>query len=303
MASVKREFRIQDETTVRLDLFLAERFPEASRTRIQEVILAGSVLVNGKIVKAHYKIRPGDWITAEIEEKEMLENRPEDIPLKILYEDQDLLAVDKPAGMVVHPACGNLEHTLVNALLYHTRNELSSLGGGVRPGIVHRLDKDTSGVMVVAKNDFAHRHLAKQFKKHSVVKTYEAIVKGVVQHDEMKCEEPVGRSFLNRKKVVVKPSGGKEACTYFRVIERFSNATHVEAKPVTGRTHQVRVHLAHLGYPILGDSFYGGESRLILRHALHAKMLEVDHPKQRQRMRWVSELAPDMTQLIVALRG
>jgi len=302
MTAIKREFKVQDEGAVRLDLFLAENLPDLSRTRIKEVILAGRVWVNGKSVKPHYKIRPDDAIAVEIEEKGAPENRPEDIPLRILHEDQDIIVIDKPAGMVVHPACGNPEHTLVNALLYHTRNELSSLGGGVRPGIVHRLDKNTSGVMVVAKHDAAHRHLARQFRKHSVVKIYEAVVKGVIQHDEMKCEEPVGRSFLNRKKVVVKPSGGKDACTYFRVIERFPNATHVEARPVTGRTHQVRVHLAYLGYPILGDTFYGGESGWISRHALHARMLELEHPALKQRMRWVSDLAGDMKQLIVALR-
>ena len=293
---------VGEELPERLDLFLARKFPkDFSRTRLKEMITAGLVLVNGKSVKPHYVVKEGDSVTLEIVERETMDTRGEDIPLDILYEDQDILVVNKAAGMVVHPAYGNFEHTLVNALIHHTREQLSSLGGTVRPGIVHRLDKDTSGVLVVAKNDFSHRSLAKQFKSHSLVKIYWAVVKGVVQHDELKCEEAVGRAFLNRKKVVVKPSGGKEALTFFRVLERLKDATFIEARPQTGRTHQIRVHLASLGHPIVGDSLYGGGSPLIKRHSLHAASLEITHPRTEKRMIFKSDLPEDMQQLLVAL--
>jgi 23S rRNA pseudouridine1911/1915/1917 synthase len=300
----KREIRVGDtEGGERLDAFLARKlYRDYSRTRLKELIQEGHVLVNEKNVKAHYEVRAGDRVQFELFERESMDAREENIPLSILYEDDDLLIVNKPAGMVVHPAYGNLEHTLVNALLYHTRRNLSSLGGSGRAGIVHRLDKETSGVLVVAKNDSAHRHLAKQFKDHSIRRVYEAFVKGVVQHNEIKCEEPVGRAFVNRKKVVVKPSGGKLSLTFFTVRERFSQATWIQAVPHTGRTHQIRVHLSYLGHPVLGDPLYGGYSPLIARHALHARSLEFTHPKTRERVSFSSELPDDMRQLLMVLR-
>lgn len=303
MQPEKIDLKVQEGESERLDLFLVGKLPELSRSSVQGLIRSAAVLVNGKVSKSHHRVREGDRISVEIVEKEVSRSRPEEIPLRIFHEDDDVLVLDKPAGLVVHPAAGNEEHTLVNALLYHTQNRLSSLGGPGRPGIVHRLDKDTSGVMVVAKNDKAHRSLSSQFRKHTILKLYEAFVKGIVQHDEMKCEEPVEHSYVNRRKVMVRPSGGKAACTYFRVLERFHNATHLEARPVTGRTHQIRVHLAFLGYPILGDPLYGGETPLICRHALHARVLEFDHPVQKKRMRFVSELHQDLLELAVALRG
>ncbi len=302
MSMTQKEILIE-ESMERLDLVLARKFPgDFSRTRIKEMIAGGLVLVNGKSVKPHYLVKKGDRVILEVLERETVDTRAEDIPLEILYEDEDLLAVNKPAGMVVHPAYGNFEHTLVNALIHHTRHQLSSLGGTVRPGIVHRLDKDTSGVIVVAKNDFTHRSLAKQFKVHSLTKVYEAVVKGVVQHDELKCEEAVGRAFLNRKKIIVKPSGGKDALTFFRVLERLKGATYLEARPETGRTHQIRVHLASLGHPVLGDRLYGGFSPLINRHALHAKSLEITHPRTQERLHFSSKWPEDMKQLLIALR-
>ncbi|MBI4550244.1 MAG: RluA family pseudouridine synthase [Candidatus Omnitrophica bacterium] len=300
----KREIRVGEiEGGERLDAFLARKlYRDYSRTRLKELIQEGHVLVNDKQVKAHYAVHSGDRVQFELLEREAMDAREENIPLSILFEDEDLLVVDKPAGMVVHPAYGNLEHTLVNALLYHTRRNLSLLGGSGRAGIVHRLDKDTSGVLVVAKNDVSHRFLAKQFKDHSIHRVYDAFVKGVVQHNELKCEEPVGRAFVNRKKVVVKPSGGKSSLTFFKVKERFRQATWIQALPHTGRTHQIRVHLSYLGHPVLGDALYGGGSPLIPRHALHARTLEFTHPRSKKRVSFSSELPEDMKQLLIALR-
>ena len=207
------------------------------------------------------------------------------------------MAVNKPAGMVVHPAHGNPNHTLVNALLFHVQN-LSHEGDNVRPGIVHRLDKDTSGVMVVAKTDHSHAVLAKQFREHTIERVYHAIVRGVVQHDEGICEEPVGRAFLNRKKVIVKPSGGKEASTHFRVIKRFANASLVEIRPQTGRTHQIRVHFAYMEHPVLGDTFYGIPFPPIRRQALHASSLCFEHPRTQKWLSFTTGLPEDMRELL-----
>lgn len=300
----KTEIRIEgQEAEARLDVVLSRRLGhDLSRSRLKQMIQAGRVLVNDRTVKPHYVVKPGDHVVVDLVEPEPSVAREEEIPLRVVYEDSEILVVDKPAGMVVHPACGNLEHTLVNALLYHTRRGLSSAGGSVRPGIVHRLDKDTSGLLVVAKNDRAHRFLARQFKSHSVLRSYEGVVKGVVQHDELRCDEPVGRSFLNRKKVIVRPSGGKDASTYFRVLQRFRVTTRIEARPETGRTHQIRVHLSYLGHPLLGDTLYGGASPLISRHALHARLLELVHPLTKKRMRFESPLPEDMEHLLMALK-
>jgi 23S rRNA pseudouridine1911/1915/1917 synthase len=284
---------------VRLDQFLAQRLAEhLSRSQVKKLIEGGKVRVGTeKILSAHYKVKPGERIEAEWGERVPEETRAEAIPIDIVYEDPDLLVVNKPAGMVVHPAHGNPSHTLVNALLYHVRN-LSQTGGPVRPGIVHRLDKDTSGLLVVAKNDAAHFSLARQFKNHSVDRTYEAIVRGVVQHDEGEIDEPVGRAFLNRKKIVVRPSGGKQALTYYRVKQRFRQTTWLEVKPRTGRTHQIRVHLAHLGHPVLGDSFYGVKAIGIDHQALHASQLGFVHPRTKEKVHFEAPLPRDLQALI-----
>ncbi|MDD5085732.1 MAG: RluA family pseudouridine synthase [Candidatus Omnitrophica bacterium] len=288
----------EEARTERLDKFLANLLIERySRTRVQSFIRAGRVTVDGKPVPAHYKLNGGERVVVEPLETEENETRGENIPLDIVYEDDDLIIVNKPAGMVVHPACGNTEHTLVNALVYHTRNRLSSLGGGVRAGIVHRLDKDTSGILVVAKTDDAHRRLAKQFKTHKISRVYEVYVKGVAEHDEFRCTEPVGRAFVNRKKVVVKPSGGKDAATNFKVIRRFKKTTVLEAYPETGRTHQIRVHLAFLGYPVLGDIPYGIPSPYIARQALHAKKIGFCHPRTNEWVEFEVEIPEDMREL------
>lgn len=283
----------------RIDQFLTAHLAQNfSRSQIKKIIEAGEVRVMDVPVKsAHYRIKQGDKVQIEWKEKQGEETRAEAIPVDIIYEDQDLLVVNKAAGMVVHPAHGNPSHTLVNALLYHVKN-LSQAGGNIRPGIVHRLDKDTSGLLVVAKNDAAHFALARQFKDHSIDRTYDAVVRGVVQHDEGEIDEPVGRAFLNRKKVIIRPSGGKSALTYYRVKRRFPQATWLEIKPRTGRTHQIRVHLAHIGHPVLGDAFYGVKALGIDRQALHASELDFSHPRTGERMHFKVPLASDMERLI-----
>jgi 23S rRNA pseudouridine1911/1915/1917 synthase len=298
-----QSFRVESgEDGTRLDLFLARHLADRlSRSQVKKLIEAGEVRIgNSAVVSAHYKVKPGEEVQVEQIKSDEEETRAEAIPINIVYEDEDLLVVDKPAGMVVHPAHGNPAHTLVNALLFHVRN-LAEAGGPVRPGIVHRLDKDTSGLLVVAKNNAAHFSLAQQFKDHHIDRTYEAIVRGVVQHDEGEIDEPVGRAFLNRKKVVVRPSGGKEALTYFRVRKRFKQATWLEIKPRTGRTHQIRVHLAHLGHPVWGDSFYGIRSVGIDRQALHASKLGFVHPRTHEKMSFESALPMDLQQLVQRL--
>ena len=296
------EFLVETaEAGQRLDVFLAEKLADRhSRAQLQKLIKNGAVLVNGKHVTPHYAVKPGEAVRVEKLEKSVEDLPAEPIPLEILFEDNELIIVNKPAGMVVHPAHGNPNHTLVNALLFHVQ-QLSHTEDKVRPGIVHRLDKDTSGVMAVAKTDFAHAQLAKQFKDHTIERIYHAIVRGVIQHDEGICEEPVGRAFLNKKKVIVKPSGGKEAATYFRVVKRFPKATFVEIRPQTGRTHQIRVHLSHMGHAVLGDTFYGIPFPPIQRQALHASSLGFEHPRTRKWLSFTTELPDDMQELLRVL--
>lgn len=293
----------EDEGKMRLDAYLAKSLSgDHSRSQIKLMIKSGEIQVNGHDVSAHYQVKPGDKVQIKWIAKTDDSMRPEEIPIDILYEDEDLIVVNKPVGMVVHPAHGNWHHTLVNALLYHTRN-LSELGGEDRPGIVHRLDKDTSGVLIVAKNNAAHRDLAKQFKKHTIHRMYYAIVRGVVQHDEGMCEEPVGRAFVNRKKIIIKPSGGKEAATYFKVAQRFDEASLVEVYPQTGRTHQIRVHMSFLGHPVLGDALYGIKSPLIDRQALHAAKLGIVHPRTKKELMFESQMPDDMQTVLEHLRS
>lgn len=293
------EFLVEDtDSQERLDVFLAGKLSDRhSRAQVQKLIRNGAVLVDGKAVTPHYAVKAGDRVRVEKLEKPADDLPAEAIPLDVLFEDDELIIVNKPAGMVVHPAHGNPNHTLVNALLFHVQ-KLSHTEDKVRPGIVHRLDKDTSGVMVVAKTDYTHAKLAKQFKDHTIDRVYHAVVRGVVQHDEGICEEPVGRAFLNRKKVIVKPSGGKDAVTRFRVVKRFANATLLEIRPQTGRTHQIRVHLAHLGHPVLGDTFYGTMHPRIQRQALHASTLGFEHPRTKKSLSFTTELPEDIRGLL-----
>lgn len=286
------------EAEQRIDVFLAGKMAEQhSRSHLQKMVKNGGVLVDGKNVTPHYLVKAGERIRVEKLDMPEEDLPAEAIPLEIVYEDEDCLVVNKAAGMVVHPARGNPRHTLVNALLFHVQ-QLGNAQDKVRPGIVHRLDKDTSGLLVVAKNDFTHAKLALQFKEHTIDRVYNAIVRGVVQHNEGVCEEPVGRAFLNRKKVVVRPSGGKDAVTFFRVLKRFRDATLVEIRPQTGRTHQIRVHFAHMGHPVLGDTFYGIPFPPIKRQALHALSLGFEQPRTKQWIQLTSELPEDMQGLL-----
>ncbi len=301
---MNQEFVVSEEKAgLRLDVFLTEELGEmASRSQVKKMIELGRVQVSGHDVTAHYKVKKNDRVFVALIAAPDFQARAENIPIHILYEDDELIVVNKPAGMVVHPAQGNYEHTLVNALLFHS-GTLSKSENAMRPGIVHRLDKDTSGVMVVAKNDRAHRFLAKQFKDHSIERVYHAIVRGVMQHEEGVCEEPVGRAFLNRKKVMIRPTGGKDALTFFRVAKRFSNATLVEVRPKTGRTHQIRVHMSFVGHPVLGDAVYGIPSAFIKRQALHAKVLGFRHPVTREWMIFDADLPEDMRRALARLES
>lgn len=268
----------ENDVGKRIDSYLASN-TESSRVTIQRLIENEKVLVNGKKTKDSYKIQFNDEITIEEEKLKKIELKAQDIPVEILYEDNDIIVVNKTKGMVVHPANGNLDGTLVNAVMAICKDSLSGIGGEIRPGIVHRLDKDTSGAIIVAKNDKAHINLSEQIKNHQVEKTYIALVKGFVKENEATINMPIGRSTKDRKKMAVNKNG-KNAVTHFKVIERFRNYTLLEVKIETGRTHQIRVHLSEIGYPIVGDTVYsnGKNEWNIEGQCLHAKSLKFKHP-------------------------
>ena len=267
------------EVGARLDLFLAEKYPDLSRSRIQGIISDRLLTVNQKIEKPSYRIRSGDRIEFKMPEPTPLEAEPEQIPLEVLYEDLDLVVLNKPQGMVVHPAEGNYSGTLVNALLFHCR-DLSGINGRLRPGIVHRIDKDTSGVLVVAKTDFAHQGLAEQIKRHSVARVYTALVRGNLADERGTVDAPIGRHPVDRKRMAV-VHGGRRAVTHYQVLKRFRGYDLIEARLETGRTHQIRVHMAYIGHPLVGDSRYGpADNKLGLKgQALHATTLGFVHPR------------------------
>ena len=267
-----------EQEGMRLDVFLTEQM-EGSRSYIQSLIKGGYVIVGGKVGKANLRLTPNMVIQVEIPEPESVEVKPEDIPLDVLYEDHDIIIVNKARGMVVHPAVGNYSGTLVNALLFHCK-DLSGINGEIRPGIVHRLDKDTSGVMMAAKNDAAHIGLAEQVKEHSAKRTYWALVQGNIVEEKGTIKAPIGRHPKDRMKMAVVFENSKDAVTHFRVLERYGHQTLVECNLETGRTHQIRVHFAHIGHPVVNDPFYGYHRMdfPIEGQALHSRSLDVKHP-------------------------
>ena len=303
----------QDEQGLRLDVYLSRRDPTLSRSQARRLIDDGDALVDGKAVRASHRLRTGEKVSLRKPPPVPSEIVPEEIPLDIRFEDDAILVVDKPAGMVVHPAAGNFRGTLVNALQFHCRS-LSGIGGVMRPGIVHRLDKGTSGLMVIAKSDEAHRHLSEQFKRRLVSKHYTALVHGNVRQDEGVVDAPVGRHPVERKKMSTASRRGKAALTRWRVLERFGAFTLLAAKIETGRTHQIRVHLSALGHPVVGDSVYGGSKRLVespalravlkklSRQALHAGRLSFAHPVTGKEMTFESSPPEDMAEVIRVLR-
>ncbi|MFV9509963.1 RluA family pseudouridine synthase [Tepidibacillus sp. LV47] len=300
----KYEWTIEgDQVGERIDKFLAEQFEQWSRTQIQQWIKEGYITVNDQVVKANYKVSENDEIVVKIPPQKELEIEPENIPLDIVYQDQDVVVVNKPRGLVVHPAPGHYSGTLVNALLYHIK-DLSGINGVLRPGIVHRIDKDTSGLMMVAKNDLAHESLVRQLKEHTVHRVYTALVHGNIPHDLGTIDAPIGRDPKDRKKMAVVHKNSKHAVTHFVVKERFNGYTLIECKLETGRTHQIRVHMQYIGHPLVGDPLYGPKKTLdIDGQALHAKVLGFHHPRTGEYMEFDSELPQDMVRLLEQLRG
>ena len=288
---------------VRLDIFLREKFPATSRGAMQRLIDEGHIRVNGKAVKPTHAPRAGDAIEIHWPDARPAEALPEEIPLEILFEDKSLLVLNKAPGIVVHPAAGHAEHTLVNALLHHCQGSLSGIGGVARPGIVHRLDKETSGCLVVAKNDVTHLALSKQFAERTVKKFYDALVIGVLKTDTGEIHAAIARHEIHRKRMAVQPDGdGRAAHTSFRVIKRLPHATHVETEIHTGRTHQIRVHLQHLGHPLVGDVTYGEKPNKKFaaltgyaapRVLLHARELSFIHPRTNKRVTLTAPLPKD----------
>ena len=274
-----KELEVIEQVNKRIDAYMAEKYEDISRVAIQRLIETGKILVNGKKVKASYKVQVNDKITMEEEKAVEVELKAQDIPVEIIYEDRDIIVVNKPKGMVVHPANGNPDGTLVNAIMAICKDSLSGIGGEIRPGIVHRLDKETSGILIVAKNDKAHINLSQQIKEHKVKKTYIALVKGIVKENNATINMPIGRSEKDRKKMAVTKKG-KEAITHFKVLKRYDKYTLLEINIETGRTHQIRVHLSQIGYPIVGDEVYskGKNEWNIKGQCLHAKSLDFKHP-------------------------
>lgn len=286
----------------RIDAFLASKLHDVTRSWLQKLIEAGNVSVEGreKLAK-NYKLRAGDRLTVELPEPETLDVLPENIPLDIVYEDEYLLVVNKPSGMVVHPAVGNHTGTLVNAVMFHCGDQLSSINGVVRPGIVHRIDKDTSGLLVIAKTDAAHRGLAEQFAVHSIKRAYRAVVYNNIKEDDGRVDAPIGRNPKDRLKMaVVSADKGRRAVTNYHVIERSGKFTYVECRLETGRTHQIRVHMAYIGHPLLGDPLYGPRKGMsgLTGQVLHAKELGFVHPITGEYMEFDSELPTEFVKTL-----
>lgn len=300
----KRRFEVEEPAGIRIDRYLAEQLPEMSRSYLQKIIRDEGVMLAGKPVKANYKVNKGDIIELELPPATEPEALPENLELDILYEDEDVIFVNKPKGMVVHPSAGHTSGTLVNGLLYHCRGGLSGINGVMRPGIVHRIDKDTTGVLIVCKNDQAHIRVAEQLKEHSITRRYRAVVWGNLKGDEGTIDAPIGRHPVDRKRMAVVSRGGKNAVTHYRVLERFGKFTYVECRLETGRTHQIRVHMASIGHPLLGDEVYGsGKLPFHLQgQVLHAMVLGIEHPVSGEYLEVEAPLPEYFLELLERLR-
>ncbi|PRR92390.1 MULTISPECIES: RluA family pseudouridine synthase [unclassified Bacillus (in: firmicutes)] len=293
----------EEQTSERLDKFLSTTEPEWSRTQVQQWVKDGLIEVNGKQVKANYKVQAGDQIKVEIPEPEALDVEVEAMDLDIYYEDADVLVVNKPRGMVVHPAPGHVSGTLVNGLMAHC-TDLSGINGVMRPGIVHRIDKDTSGLLMVAKNDMAHESLVNQLVAKTVTRKYTAVVHGIIQHDTGTIDAPIGRDKKDRQSMTVTKESSKQAVTHFDVIERFEDFTVVECRLETGRTHQIRVHMKYIGYPLAGDPKYGPRKTVDFNgQLLHAGVLGFDHPRTGEYIEFTAPVPADMQAFIDSLRN
>ena len=292
------------DSGLRIDKYLSSVNEQLSRSYIQKLLKSGLVLVDGKPVKASYQVDEGDVISLDIPEAVEPEIEPENMDLDILYEDQDVILVNKPKGMVVHPAAGHYSHTLVNGLMYHCKDQLSGINGVMRPGIVHRIDMDTTGVIIACKNDMAHNSIAAQLKEHSITRRYQAIVHGVLKDDAGTIEGPIGRHPTDRKKMSINYNNGKSAVTHYKVLKRFRQYTHVECRLETGRTHQIRVHMASIGHPLLGDLVYGpGKCPIpgLQGLTLHAGVLGFIHPRTGEYMEFTAPLPEYFAKLLNTL--
>ena len=289
----------------RIDRFLSGDLEGLSRSYIQKLLKEGGITVNGKAVKSNYKLNAGDEILVQIPDPEPMDILPEDIPLDILYEDEDILVVNKPKGMVVHPSPGHYSHTLVNAVLFHCGGRLSGINGVLRPGIVHRIDMDTTGSLLICKNDRAHQILADDLKEHNITRRYHAVVHGNLKEDTGTVNAPIGRHPVDRKKMSTKAPNGRHAVTHYRVLERFGNYTYIECELETGRTHQIRVHMSSIGHPLLGDNVYGpAKCPFSLQgQTLHAKILGIHHPSTGEYMEFDAPLPDYFVRLLSTLRG
>lgn len=288
----------------RIDRALTEEYADYSRSYLQKLLKEQQILVNDRPVKSNYKVQAGDFVRIMLPDMKEPDIVPEDIPLDILYEDDYLMVVNKPKGMVVHPSAGHMEGTLVNAVLAHCQGNLSGINGVLRPGIVHRIDKDTTGALLICKDDTTHRDLAEQLKVHSIKRRYRAIAYGNFKEDEGTVEGPIGRHPTDRKKMSINYKNGKDAVTHYRVLERFGNASYIECRLETGRTHQIRVHMSSIGHPLLGDEVYGsGKNPYHLQgQALHAMVLGFVHPHTKEYMEFEAPLPDYFVKLLEKLR-
>ena len=289
----------------RLDAFLSAQLDGLSRSHIQKILKGGGVLVNGRPEKSSYRVAPGDQVELEVPEPEEPEILAEEMDLDILYEDRDIILINKPKGMVVHPAAGHYSGTLVNGLMAHCREDLSGINGVLRPGIVHRIDMDTTGVLIACKNDFAHTSIAQQLKVHSITRKYYAIVHGVIREEEGTVNAPIGRHPTDRKKMSINTKNGREAVTHYRVLQRFEKFTYVECQLETGRTHQIRVHMASIHHPLLGDTVYGPAKcpvNGLQGQTLHAGVLGFIHPRTGEYMEFSAPLPEYFQELLKKLK-